>query len=550
MTKTRSFSIYLLKSGFNSTNALKEDNKLEVLNDAANIPEGANLFIADTKPVPPWWKSYFGIPKDLSQVQKGAIIFINVSGRCFAITFGNVYHNLLDNSYEYDFGLLATLNCIDPDKLKSTDILEPNGAKRQRTQLPIDSDLTYFDFDSDSTILKSLTGKVKNEYKELFSNVTGSSNIRISSKVEPAELSDLCARLYELYNSDAYKISFPNIQNIAPIRDPDLIKELNAKLVEGFVNKAEELSLTVPKLLDFNEGLWATFSGVGQGLIYDDVFITRYYEYLEANGFDLATTSLDDLRKHQLVLTDADGKSLGENHRIFKCFIYDTTFGTDNQSYHLCEGSWYQVEDNFSKKLLEYLDPLCNDTSLENHVYSDEGSYNEEVSALSANRIKLDKENFAPDGQKQVEPCDIYEIVGDKAVFHHIKISTLSAQLSHLFNQGTNSLILMRSDDAAFTKLKELIASKCDDADKDKFCKPLEAKEIKIAFGIITHKDKSNKSLNLPLFSRISLMRCMKEFRAMGVEAEFSFIKDDTAKSAGKKKARKAKASDSDDNNT
>ena len=53
--------------------------------------------------------------------------------------------------------------------------------------------------------------------------------------------------------------------------------------------------------------------------------------------------------------------------------------------------------------------------------------------------------------------------------------------------------------------------------DQDKF---------KVTFGIITAKDKSKKSDNLPIFSRISLMRVMKQLELMGIQREVILIKD------------------------
>jgi uncharacterized protein (TIGR04141 family) len=161
MSKTRSFSIYLLKEGFDANNALEEEHELDDEVVADFLPPGASLFVHDRDPHPPWWKDYFGIKKTLSLASKGALIFLPVGKRCFALCFGHVAHNLKDTSYEYDFGLKVTLNCVDPNELKSTDSLEPGVGRRQRTQLPVGSDLTLFDFDRDSSILRRLTGKVR-----------------------------------------------------------------------------------------------------------------------------------------------------------------------------------------------------------------------------------------------------------------------------------------------------------------------------------------------------------------------------------------------------
>ena len=93
--------------------------------------------------------------------------------------------------------------------------------------------------------------------------------------------------------------------------------------------------------------------------------------------------------------------------------------------------------------------------------------------------------------------------------------------------------------------MKTLVFGKVDAAKGAEFVEPLQTNQMKVAFGIITHKDKAEKSRNLPLFSRISLMRCMKDLKVMGIEAEFSFIADGSPKSEGKKKKRKAKGGDS-----
>jgi uncharacterized protein (TIGR04141 family) len=541
MGKTRSFSIFLLKNDFDSTNSLKEDANLEPNLDASELPEGATLYILDNDPKPPWWKSYFGITKNLLQVSKGALVFLSAKGRWFALSFGHVSHNLKDESYEYDFGLRVTLNCVDPVKLRSTDILEPSGAKRQRTQLPTAGDLTYFDVDGDSTILKSLTGKVRDEFKGLFKNATGSSNIRISSITNSAGLANLCESLLELYEDETYKASFPDIQNISPVRDPTVVSHLNERLLEAFRNKEDALALSVPDMIDFGDGLWGTFTGAGTGKVYEDIFIDRYHEYLEAAGVDIGSMVIDDFKRHQLVLTNDDGSLVRDRHSIFRSFVFDTALNAGAECYHLCEGNWYLIDSGYVARLKAFLDPLCKDTTLPDFAHNDEGSYNIAAAADKAGRVCLDKTDISPAGQKQVEPCDIYEVEDDRAVLHCVKISTLSAQLSHLFNQGTNSVTLLRSEQEALDKMKALVGEGLSAQEKSVLIAPLEADQFRIVFGIVTHKDKDAKSDNLPLFSRISLMRCMKDLKRMGVAAEYCFIPDNSPKSEGKTRKRKKK---------
>ena len=541
VSKSRSFSIYLLKQGYDASNALKDDHQLDGAIAADHLPEGASLFVLDSHPREPWWKGYFGVQKDLNQVTKGALIFLELAERCFALSFGHVYHNLKDESYEYDFGLRVTLNSVDPIKLKSTDILEPGAARRQRTQIPIESDLTFFDFDRDSAILKSLTGKVKDEHEDLFKHATGSSNLRISSALSPENLIGLCEKLLELYESNAYRDTFPDIQNITPVRDPQTIEELNLRLLEALRAKSDDLYLAIPAIINYADNVCIVFSGEGQSLIYDDVFLGRYYEYLEVHGIDLNAIGIAELKKHRLVLTDENGAPR-ESYPLLKCLIYDTSLGVAEEAYHLNEGDWYKVDESYVARLRTFLDSRYNDLDLPDFSHANEGAYNEGVAKNNPAYLCFDKTNIAPPRQTMVEPCDLYSVKEGNSVFHHIKISTLSAELSHLFNQGANAIQLLKLEPQSVEKLNALIDGKASDAAKDGFKAPVNDGKFHVIFGIISHKDKAAKSDNLPLFSRISLMRVMRDLQTMSVKARYGFITDASPKKAGKKKKRKKKS--------
>ena len=84
-----------------------------------------------------------------------------------------------------------------------------------------------------------------------------------------------------------------------------------------------------------------------------------------------------------------------------------------------------------------------------------------------------------------------------------------------------------------------LIDSIAPDAAKDGFKQAVNDGKFHVVFGIITHKEKAAKSENLPLFSRISLRRVMKDLQLMSVKACYGFINDASPKTEGKKKARK-----------
>jgi uncharacterized protein (TIGR04141 family) len=452
-----------------------------------------------------------------------------------------VAHNLKEDSYEYDFGLRVTLNSVDPSALKSTDALEPGIGRRQRTQVPIASDLTLFDFDQDSSILRRLTGKVKPAYAGLFKHATGASNLRISTRAQPEQLAALCRDLLRLYESNEYQETFPDIQNVAPIKDPALVEELDAKLLIA-LRAGEGPDLIVPDMIDYNRSTSYSFSGLGSSLEYDDLFVGRYYEYLESHDFDRNRLSVAVLKKHKLLIIDEDGNVL-DRYSIYKSLVFDTGLDVDASAYHLSEGNWYKVEEQFITKLHDDLDALFEEPWLPPFRHANEAAYNIGVAEAEANTLCLDQTSIAPAGEKAVEPCDLYSVINGHAVFGHLKISTLSSKLSHLFNQGTNAIELITLEPVALDRLRQLIIDSAGDEDGAKFVAPLDNKKRKVLFAMVTHKDGAKKSDNLPLFSRISLRRNMKALQLMDVKGTFTFIKDESPAKPGRQKKRKKRKS-------
>ena len=538
--KSRSFSIFLLKSDVKApADALRAGHALVDTITGEGLPDGAVLYVLDNAAKPIWWAGYFGLTTKLQQMSKGALVFLPVKGRWFALSFGHVGHYLDDEKYEHDFGLRVTLNAVDPDLIRSTDILQPSGAKRQRIQLPKPGDLTLFDFDQDSTILKSLTGKVKDPaLKDLCRNITGAANVRISTDKGSGDLAVVCATLLDLYGKTTYATTFPALLNVSPVRDPSITKALNGKLIEAIRAKNDGVVLTVPEIQDFNSNFGVSYAGAGSGKVSDDADIDDYFQYLDDHDHDAAELTLDDLKKHRLLITNEDGSVSHADYKILSCLLYDT----DHQgaTYHLREGQWYEVKQSFIDDLKAYLDPKIAPTTLPDYNHACEGDYNK--AAATAARLCLDTTSIAPAGQKAVEPCDLFEVVNGAAVLHHVKLKTLSGSLSHLFNQGVNSVWLIRDEPKAKAKLKSLITRTAAAGADAAFHKPVDDDKMKVVFGVVTTKAPGEKSKNLPLFSRISLRRAFKDLQVMGIDAELCFIPDKSPPKPAKPKTRKPRA--------
>ncbi|HEY4225579.1 MAG TPA: DUF6119 family protein [Pseudolysinimonas sp.] len=541
-TKTRPFSVYLLKAAYDATNALSGESRLSPPVKASDIPKGSVLHVLDGAPREPWWRLYFGVADPLTQSTKGALLFVTAGKRTFAICFGNTAHNLENESYEYDFGLRVTLNCVDPDKLKNTDVSEPGAARRQRTQVAVGSDLTYFDFEGDSKVLRSLTGAVKPEFSDLLRNVTGSSNVRFTSPTRAQDIPALCGRLLDLYNRDDYKKSFPDVQNISPVRDPVVIDQLDDLLLASLRSKSTDPLLTVPELLDFNDTFVARFLGEGTSLLYSDVYLSLYYEHLNSRGVAVTGLTRDDLSRQKLELLTEDDQRRGI-YPIYKCLVYDASLPGETAIYHLMEGNWYRFESDYVTRINNALAPLLRTSVMPPCTAHEEKDYNQAAALSTTNGICLDRTNFSPQGQTQLEPCDVLFEAGAVAVFAHVKMSTASADLSHLFNQGANAMELLRTNDDARDKLARLITAKAATGGvATRIQSLIDAGKSEVEYVIVTHKPASGGIENLPLFSRISLNRTARTFKAMAVGVHLAFVLDSAPDRKGVAKPRKPRA--------
>lgn len=511
---------------------------------AKNAPPGSALHIFNTVPKAPWWKDYFGVSDAIRQSLAGSIMFVPAKGRHFAITFGHVQHNLEEESYEYDFGLLVTLNSLKPDQVKSADTLQPVGARRQRVQMNKRSALAQFQIDMDETVVKSITGKADDAYQNFFKNATGSSSVRISSPLPADKLTSLCEKLLEIYLNKAYLNTFPDLQNITPVTDPVKLLSLQTNLLKAVVAKDPDVQLSIPEIVDYHSDQnWANFRGAGTGEVFNEASIETYYEYLRHRGIDLKKLDLAHLKRHHVLLTAEDGTpSGGSSHSIYKCLVFEFVDPIRNEAFHLCEGHWYAIGANLIASLKADLDPLFTITGLPSFNHDSEEEFNTDVGSGNPTFCTLDRKNISLKGQKQVEPCDLLKTDGKAVTFHHVKISDSSAPLSHLFSQGLNAIRLLKDDAAAVQRLETLVSSQVSPPADDSFNKPIRDGNWRLAYDIVTRKNPALKSDNLPIFSRLTFKTVKRECRRMGVPLTISFIPNiSTPKS--KKKKRKSNSS-------
>jgi uncharacterized protein (TIGR04141 family) len=324
----------------------------------------------------------------------------------------------------------------------------------------------------------------------------------------------------DLYNKNDFESTFPNIQNLKPVRDPKRIADLNKELLKAIQAKDSKLLLGLPDIVDLAHILGFKFTGLGKSKLYHQGTIDDFFDYFKKRSQKKTTLAIDELKKYNLVLSTED-ELYDARYPFYRCLLFDVCLKTGS-TYYLSDGEWYQVKDGFVESIESEIDPIFVDAKLPPYIddHKNEGGYNKDT-AKKLGYVCMDAKSISPN--TNVEPCDFFGFDGRESRFFHIKRHTRSSGLSHLFNQGANSIELFKSVEEAQSKFFKHYG-KCSTAEK----KAMVNGPHEVIYGITTHKDKTQKSKNLPLFSKVSLRRALRALKAMSVKVSCTYIEDQT----------------------
>ena len=514
MMQKISLTIKLIKGGHTVEECLKE--KIE--------PEkkyGGHLVIKST-PSKVKWASF--LEEDLSQSSHGAVLFVEAEQRIFALCFGFGHYLLKPDSVEEKFGIRVASNALDKNKLKSTDVFSPSDhSKQRRTQTTKNSNLQTHDFDGYTHVLKKITGTVKQEYEEhLCKNITAGDGVKISTDLPASEMNNLCKTIFKLYQKNDHKDNFPEFFHMQDVRDAKLINNLDNKLVNSIKNNCENIYITIPELIDFQEVSAFKFNLKDRKNHpeKENLDMSDLYSLIE----NIDKIDKKNLNEWRLVLLDDDGNKKMD-FPIYKTLVYDCVL--DNENYHFTHGCWYKVDSSFLQKISEELESIKKDkiSGIKFPEFNKANDKNEEVynrnlaeslhSSSSNKAFCLDRQCIPISGYDKIEPCDVLLVKeGEENYYIHVKRKHGgSSDLSHLFNQGDVSLTLLNNKDKKF--MQGLI-DKTNMQEKDLVKNP------HVHFLIL---DNSN-SQRLPLFSKITLYKTVQSIRSKGGKPSWAIVKE------------------------
>lgn len=220
MSKNK-LSILLIKQGISAENIIKELEGIQHEMVAGNHFYYKNSFTVKPKWVDKFFHSRLDCSERLKTTSAAGVLLVNRvyenESRTFAVCFGYGRSLLQPYSIEERFGLITTLNAVNPKELRSLDIskLDANSLKN-RIQSSRLAGVADFEFDIEKSLLRQATGISNDE--ELGKSVSGSDAFSISVESDIDTIGETIDRCYAKYRSAQYRDSFSWIDNILPLK--------------------------------------------------------------------------------------------------------------------------------------------------------------------------------------------------------------------------------------------------------------------------------------------------------------------------------------------
>lgn len=523
-------SIRLLKDGVNPADALREGVNLE---DWPKI-EGAKIALDTMGGHPPKWSDFLG----LSAAEKEKVwnntayglVFLQTSGRWFAVSFGMGHVKLDPSKFEQDFGLRVVLNSVDEEQLKSADVRTPDeNTLSRRSQTSRGSDQTAFAIDVERDIIRGLAGTPKD--KDFATRVAGSDALSMDRRLKLADLPKACDDALTVYAKNDYKSHFGWVDQIKHVRAADLLEKLDeaaAAKLEAVIGGTDPdgLHLAFPIIYDPEKGANIRYKGFRSKLVFPDLDLSGYLGALQEQGVTTFTT--DDLRKHAVHEADDEGKDCGKSWKIAECLVLEAE--VDGVTYVLSGGRWYQVAHDYAQELVNFFEELPREELPDALPDENEEKYNRRLKKDVPELLCLDRKLIKPTGwTTTLEACDFLD-KGARII--HIKDKTSSSRLSHLFNQGTVSGRILIVDGAARDLLRgkiEEVEVETGQANFKDVIPPagsnFQSQDYTIVYAVIG----TGGVPKLPFFSLVTLRQAVRELKALGYQAAFAWIKKPAA---------------------
>lgn len=475
---------------------------------------------------PTWYKKVQPLVQNGTEVnftvQSKALVFIlkikisKTKTRFFAITYGYGRGLINKDKIEYDFGIISCLNCIDENKIKELykrNIDTQTKSSKEAFSTPVIFDL--FDFEKTADIVSRISGSCSQELN-LGIKMSGADSVKLTAEIKCQDMPKKCLELYISYRKNDYKKRFPFIDYVKYEKDKTVIQELERILWDQVDQKNRThlaLAYTNDELNLFDV-YGVRYRSKDKEEIFNDLTIENLYEFIDNHC--ITKSQLKDI---SIVALNQDDIPLTDTEKLRKYIVLETEL--NKKHYILSNGKWYKINKDYAKKIDAEVDHLYEKYKCKTPVLKEwtrvinpqngklryhETSYNKTYSGQTGFSV-IDCKLFG----RAVEAADLYFAPENKLIC--IKRWHASATLSHLFQQAYVSGKLIIEDEG----YKKAVCDQLNISES-------EIRQSTYVLAIGTDKPTRKISKLLPLFSKITLKKCVKEMMAMGYGAEIYLL--------------------------
>lgn len=428
----------------------------------------------------------------------------------FSVTGGFGFTAINKNNLENSFGLKVALNTIDAKELKVFDVRNIDlKTKQKRVLFNKGSELGEFDLDFEQDLINLVSGKSRNE--EIGTSVKGSvSSLSINSDVTFSRLGEKCRQILDLFLSEDYKESFGFIDNIKTVKDPEVTSRLNQNLYRSLIDRETHyLTLAYPDMIEYDKCSQYQIKKGYKKIDTEEVTLQNLYSLLDE---EIVFDSPDHISKIKIIGFDDAGSPVTTAVSLNHFIVYQTQI--EDNTYILSLNNWYKIDQDYLTKVQNDVMeiPLIEDAEFLSAIELDEseGSYNERQNEEYF--ICLDKQNFqVPNSRSRIEVCDL--LSKDKH-FVCVKKETRSATLSHLFAQGSVSMLLLREYAEYRKYLVDIASAKFPEAGFTEVDFPYS--ECTLIYAISSSRAEDIRIV-LPFFSKVNLLHHTNLIKRLGV---------------------------------
>lgn len=372
--KTNRLIVYLIKPGYVNPSEIIDSSQ-----NGVDLGETGTFYFEDSGvAVPGWVKDFFGGALDASIMLRTAsargVLLSSIAHQGntlrFAISFGFGRYLLRPGVTEERFGLKVVLNSVHPRSLRSIDKTTLGSTpKHTREQIGKDSIASDFGIDVEQDLISSVTGKSR--FSELGKTITGKDSLSASVKVDVSNIRTFLGTCYERYLSTEYKTDFGWIDQIADVRNPQRVDELNALLIAKLTKKdLATIWMAVPEVVDWVDIKGFRYQRRKQAELVDDLDIKDYLVAIEDKPLDV-----DFLKRSPIYRVSAKTDEIEATWTAYQCIYAELSH--NGRLYILNNGKWYEIVKDFAKQINQSFAAMRHsDVDLIDYAHTDEKEYN------------------------------------------------------------------------------------------------------------------------------------------------------------------------------